>query len=328
MLKGIACICVVMLHCSFPGNLGKIIYGVARFAVPLFFAISGYFVYNEKGVKVIGVLPSKIKRTAAIFLGTEILYFVWHISESFFTYGSIKGIIEWLGTKFTIENIVCFILFQNTLIGDVSWFLVALIMCYLVTFLIARYNVWKKVALLSIPLLFANVLLGIWGAIIGVKIQWYWCSNFWLLGFPCYVVGFWLRMSEGIIVKLLTSRRIAICILGLGGLAVVERAVTGESQLYFSNIPFMICCFVFCLRYPDFPKDKILLKSIGSLGERDSFGVYILHPIVRDVLRIIAERIEISDRRIWVLCLPIIVIIFSILLWRVWRKWFTSYLDL
>lgn len=48
ILKGIACFNVVMIHCTFPGAIGKIISGLARFAVPLFFAISGYYIYSRK----------------------------------------------------------------------------------------------------------------------------------------------------------------------------------------------------------------------------------------------------------------------------------------
>ena len=64
-LKGIACFSVVMLHCAFPGMVGKIIYGIARFAVPLFFAISGYYVYSCNSKDVIRRLPKK-NRTHSI----------------------------------------------------------------------------------------------------------------------------------------------------------------------------------------------------------------------------------------------------------------------
>lgn len=51
-IKGIACICVVFMHCEFPGILGIVIQCVSRFCVPFFFMVSGYFAYKEN-VKVI-----------------------------------------------------------------------------------------------------------------------------------------------------------------------------------------------------------------------------------------------------------------------------------
>lgn len=319
VLEGIACICVVMLHCSFPGDVGRILYGVSRFAVPLFFAVSGYFVYSEDWPKVSCTLPNKGKHIAALFLGTEILYFSWHILQPFLIHGNFKGTAEWVATEFTTKNILDFIIFQKTLIGDVSWFLVALLMCYLVTFPIAKYNIWKKCTLLIIPLLCINILLGEFGTFAGIKIQWYWCSNFWLLGFPCYALGFWMRIREEKIRKLLTPGRTLAIILATGALSVIERAVTGENQLYFSNIPFMTAGFIFCLNYPELPAKSYILRSFGRMGEKYSFGIYILHPIVRDVLKIIADKTGLSDQSVWGWCLPIMVVMFSLMLWWAWR---------
>lgn len=46
--KGIAAFAVVLIHCTLPGVPGEIIKGIARFAVPLFFLISGYFAYGRE----------------------------------------------------------------------------------------------------------------------------------------------------------------------------------------------------------------------------------------------------------------------------------------
>ena len=129
-----------------------------------------------------------------------------------------------------------------------------------------------------------------------------------------------MRIYEEKLGKLLTLGRIFWIILGMGTLSVVERAVSGENQLYFSNIPFMLCSFIFCLKYPELPLKSRILKSLGSIGEKYSLGVYILHPIVRDLLKIFAGKIGISNQRMWNWCLPIIVIIFSIIMWWVWRS--------
>ena len=319
VLEGVACICVVMLHCSFPGDVGRILYGVSRFAVPLFFAVSGYFVYSEEWAKVRRTLPDKGKHIAVLFLGTEILYFIWHILRPFLIHGNFMGAAEWLAAEFTTKNILDFIIFQKTLIGDVSWFLVALLMCYLVTFPIAKYNIWNTCTLLIIHLLCINILLGEFGTFAGIKIQWYWSSTFWLLGFPCYALGFWMRIREEKIRKLLTPGRTLAIILATGALSVIERAVTGENQLYFSNIPFMTAGFIFCLNYPELPAKSYILRSFGRMGEKYSFGIYILHPIVRDVLKIIADKTGFSDQSVWGWCLPIMVVMFSLMLWWAWR---------
>ena len=42
-LKGIARVCVVFMHCEFPGVLGTVIQTISRFSVPFFFMLSSTF---------------------------------------------------------------------------------------------------------------------------------------------------------------------------------------------------------------------------------------------------------------------------------------------
>ena len=53
-LKGIACIFVVFIHVKFPGNFGQSVQAIARFAVPFFFMVSGYYCYRKDYQGVIG----------------------------------------------------------------------------------------------------------------------------------------------------------------------------------------------------------------------------------------------------------------------------------
>ena len=45
-MKGISCLAVVLIHYNFPGDLGIAIKTLSRFAVPVFFAISGFFLVS------------------------------------------------------------------------------------------------------------------------------------------------------------------------------------------------------------------------------------------------------------------------------------------
>lgn len=76
-IKGIACICVVFMHCEFPGVLGTAFQCVSRFCVPFFFMVSGYYCYNgeentteEKTKRAI----RKIKHLSEIILAAILIY--------------------------------------------------------------------------------------------------------------------------------------------------------------------------------------------------------------------------------------------------------------
>ena len=47
ILKAICCIIVIIMHCPFPGVLGRFVTYFLRFPVPVFFIISGYFLKDE-----------------------------------------------------------------------------------------------------------------------------------------------------------------------------------------------------------------------------------------------------------------------------------------
>lgn len=312
ILKGIACFSVVLLHCSFPGIFGKIIYGIARFAVPLFFAISGYYVYSNDSQKVIQRLPKKIKHIGTMFVGTEILYFLWHCIQYTILTGSIRGAIKWIASSFSFKNLVDFIIFQRTYIGDVSWFLVALILCYIVTFIIAKNNLWEK-SFLLIPVLFLiNVFLGEIAPFFKIKTEWYWCSNFWLMGFPCYALGFYIKINEHRLVQVLTDKKILAILIFSILLNLIERVLTEASQFFISNILFMFACFIYSIKNPTNFQNKKLAQVLSIIGEKYAFGVYILHPIVRDIFWMIAEYLGVAVQPIWNWILPILVFGMSI----------------
>lgn len=46
VLKGVACIGVVLIHIQFPGVTGLVVEKLSRFAVPLFLIIAGFYAYS------------------------------------------------------------------------------------------------------------------------------------------------------------------------------------------------------------------------------------------------------------------------------------------
>lgn len=281
-LKALACFCVVMLHCGFPGIVGKLIYGPSRFAVPIFFMISGYFVYDSDPIMVKKRLPRKIKHIVVLLLGTEFIYLIWHVIQHAIDSG-INGIIIWFGDTFTIEKIVRFCLFQTTPIGDVSWFMVALLLCYAVTFAIARYNLWNKTSYMIPILLTINIVVGEILPFIGVNVQWYWCSNFWVLGFPFYAMGYWVRINQVEVCEKITARNTIILVALSLIVVTAERTLTSASQLFVGNILSAFALFAFCIKYPNMFQKSRIVEWIGN----SAFYVYILHPIVRDIYNLI-----------------------------------------
>ena len=66
VLKGIACLAVVLNHFHGSRSIGNIMYVFSHIGVPVFFMISGYYLYS--GPKTLEKLPKKIRHIGKLFI--------------------------------------------------------------------------------------------------------------------------------------------------------------------------------------------------------------------------------------------------------------------
>ena len=308
-LKVLASFCVVMLHCGFPGIAGKLIYGPARFAVPFFFMVSGYYVYSEDREKVINRLPRKIKHIVLLLIKTELIYLIWYITQNAIG-GGWESVEIWFFNTFSVSKLIRFLIFQTTPIGDVSWFLVALLICYLVTYGIAYFNLWRTTVVFIPILLGVNIFLGEIVPFWGIDTQWYWCSNFWMMGFPFYAMGYWIKRNQNSFGNRCTARNTALVVMISMLLITVERVLTKASQIFIGNIPLVMILFMFCIKYP-YRLSKN--QTIDSIADKYSFSIYILHPIIRDIYSKAFEVLGLGSNMVILWIRPIAVFLLSLI---------------
>ena len=153
-LKGLACIFVVFIHVKFPGIFGQAVQAVARFAVPFFFMVSGYFYYRPNYQGVIGG-GKKILHILKIFFFAYLFYIIVAIIENLFLGGtnsfdfSLKHIL-WVVTIYMLPSNV----------PGQLWFLLSLLEVYIIWFIIDYYHQRKLAYILASLSLIAMILLG------------------------------------------------------------------------------------------------------------------------------------------------------------------------
>ncbi len=169
--KAAAAFSVVLIHCRFPGDAGMAAKAAARFAVPFFFMISGYFSYG-KGKETIRRRAIRIVKTLII---ASAVYLVWKLARfavpfffmisGYFSYGKGKETIRrrairivktliiasavylvWklvefslggemtgddLKIMFSVKAMRSFLLFNQSPFMFHLWFLGSLLYCYL-----------------------------------------------------------------------------------------------------------------------------------------------------------------------------------------------------
>ena len=271
--KGIAAFAVVLIHCTLPGVPGEIIKGIARFAVPLFFLISGYFAYGREDA----VLRRREIHILRLYVGAVAVYYLWAAIRYFLsqrTFAQMGAELFPDGGR-TVSDLL---FFNRTAMAPHLWFMGALVYCYLFYRLLARKRLEERAYLLIPVLLAANLLLGEGRGLTGIAVPVRWIRNFWLTGFPFFLWGSWFacREKQG---RLQLHRGAGMALVAGGMLlSSVECLWSGYDELYVGSILTAGGLFSLALAFADLGKGSLLAR----IGERDSANIYLWHMLLRN----------------------------------------------
>lgn len=309
-VKWAAAYFVVFIHCQFYGLFGVSVKAVARFAVPLFFLSSGFFLYNTPPEKIL----KRTYRILRMLAGAFLLYFCYGVATGFVGGGKdelVKYLLRFLNWK----NSIKFLLFNVPYTSTHLWFLPALIYVYLIHFVFAKRRLASRyIYISSIIVLVIHLLLWQIIMLFREEPQTFWVRNFLFVGYPFVGLGMYIRENEG---KLRTINiGFLILFACLGALAsMLSRHFIGNKSLPVGAVVMAVSLFLFAIneRFQD-----IKIRNADAY----STLIYILHPIVIGITDKFARTIGIpQDSRWWINLMPVIVCIastvFSILIVRV-----------
>lgn len=272
-LKGIACIAVVFMHCEFPGTTGVIVQCLTRWAVPLFFAISGFFFRKED----IAYCLNKAKHIVGITLWASIFYVVFEIIFHIW----IGDLVAYTLAEFSAANLLAFAVFNSPMfINGHLWFLFALIYVYLFCALLIKFNLLRYRKVLCIALMGMHFVVAYGGCILGFTIPGGLYRNFLLEGVPCFLIGnivYLWSCKRGKEQKSAYVRygSILICV----GLLVslIERKLLGRDfSIHMASILVLIGMLFVAVQN----SKNYFPKFIVDLGRKYSMMIDILHPAV------------------------------------------------
>jgi len=127
ILKFIAAYLVVFIHSDAKNSISDIFLGICRIAVPIFFMISGYFLYDKNKEKII----ISIKKILKLLIFADILYLLFEIFKNLLIGQSIVEIFKSL---FSIN----FVIFNMGSIGSHIWYIRAIIYIYILYIIIKK----------------------------------------------------------------------------------------------------------------------------------------------------------------------------------------------
>jgi surface polysaccharide O-acyltransferase-like enzyme len=289
---------------------------LARFAVPFFFAISGYFY----GVKINKVdcprLTAKrmLLKLTILYLGWCLIYFMPYNLSIIYEYGLLGSVkVAYWNLLNSIDNPINLI-FQGSKVH--LWFLVSLILCTSITSIFVKTNNIPALFLLSLILYFIGVFAKSYSATeLGIKIDFN-TRNGPFFGMLLFVTGYWLSS------KTPTKRWFH-----LGGIIFSLGVLTHFTEIYILMKLYktsMLQDFVFGTYFMGIGATLISLsnhkvlsnKMFSSIGKM-TLGIYASHLIFVDLLRPVDKLL---NHPLWELVFVILVLGLSVMLTKLLSK--------
>ena len=259
-LKGISCIGVIIMHCGFPTVAGDLIRYLFKFAVPIFFMISGYFAYYDNREIVKNKLPKKIMHIFKLTLISELGYAI---------YALLKNNID---LPLNISEILLKI-FVGTFFNGTLWFLYTLFWSYVALYILNKFNLYDISYKLAPAILIFHVIF----RTCVKSAEWYnviLFRNFIAYGLPFVIIGNYIHKNKEILCEKMSNQK---CFLGIVFgliLTVVEYLVTRQSLDFYIGTIIMSCSmFLYAIKNP---KEKVS-SIMCAIGDKLSMYIYILH---------------------------------------------------
>ncbi len=140
-LKAIGCILVILNHFHGTGEFGNVIYAVSHIGVPIFFLISGFYLYKSSRVEIRNVLPSKMAHIVSLLIFHFCLYtFDFLYDAVIYNHYGRWEVISSYASYFSINALKRSVLWSSTFWGSAQWFLIALLEAYIVLWAVYKIN--------------------------------------------------------------------------------------------------------------------------------------------------------------------------------------------
>lgn len=325
--QGVACLSVVLIHCMLPTSLGVAACALARFAVPLFFMTSGYYLRrgDMTDAQVQERICQKVRRFGGLLLGWALFYLAWTLLRAYAS-GGAAGVQSELSDIFTIRHMLAMLLLNDfTDIGGHLWFIAALLCCYEL-FRHAGCKWLDKcggsiaVILLCVHIVGRGVLAALSIDDIGGIPAYLWLRNGAFMGLPFVALGDWIRRNQARLTERLTQKNLMLMLIGGAVLTVIEAGIvqklTGDDrELYLGTLLMVAAVFLMAVKNPTLMPERGLAK----LAKYDARTFYLIHLWVIDALGIAMARAGLkSPIAVWLK--PFAVMAASVGISVTWRK--------
>ena len=283
MLRIVSAFCIICLH-HFTGTgypLGEELPAMARFAVPLFFMISGYYAAAFDKTRRI----KQMKKLLFLTVASNIGYFLYRMADA----AAGQYLPGFFAEKFTWSALWTFLWSGESSVASHLWFLSALLYIVVLDHLVFSRLRGRKhgraitVAIALVLLIGGLTYYHVNTTVLHQVLPYQNYRNFLLMGTPFYLFGKLLRDSR------LTELRLnvpvtSVLLVVLFAICLGEFWWLGNIEIYLSSIVTAFVLLLFALQHPMEHAGKAV-KAIAAAGRRYSLSVYVVHIFLLDKVR-------------------------------------------
>ena len=276
-LRMVAAFFVICIHFPFPGKVGPFVSALGRFAVPMFFAVSGYYSFNIRAEKIAKRFWHLVKLN-----GIGILICLCYVTIR--AYDNGNDILEsWLALIPSIRSFGRWIFVHHNPFGGQYWYLTASAFCYAIFWLYVSFFGkdrvdYRPLYIVGIALFAVGMALE-WVRLYVENISYYYSCNGWFEGIPMFCMGLFLREHQQRIAENfhLNTRKILFILLGATVLVVVQYFAYGDREQPLGAFVQTAALILLTQRFPVLSGKSRFLKRIISTFGFLSLSIYMLH---------------------------------------------------
>lgn len=272
VVKCIAVLAVICIHCKIHevGLSGRMIVNVARFAVPFFILISGYYSFYESRQTACEKYKTRILRLLKLTVISNAIYFIY------------RSLISGKAAGLDLNMLVKVFIFNVSPYADMLWFLQALLYCYIIYYILNRYGFDLRKLYRIMPILFiANFALGEFTSLFFAPIEHFYYRNFLFTGLPFFILGYMIHDKKDRLDSV-NDRLLIVACTAMAVASMFEPIVLGvKCDIQLSCMIFSVILFMWCVKNPQ----KLKFNRMAWIGGTLYTSMYVLHFLVILILK-------------------------------------------
>lgn len=275
--KMVASILVVFWHVPFPGEIDGFVKCFSCFAVPVFFAISGYFNYGADQK----TLSRRLKHLLKLYITAIGVTFLWGCIQTELRGGSTIAFLRQFLPK--SEEIAAWFLFQlDPRLGQL-WYLLSACLCYVflrvyVGFFSEEKIDYRPLYTIAFSLFSVFFALGILAPVSGMDIPYLLYRNGWFMGLPMFTLGIFIHNYQDRILANfhLTGRKLVLLILAGILLSILQKKTMGMGQMTLGALVEMVALMLLLVSHPAVTTSAWGTRLVAKFGAWSTY-IYLFH---------------------------------------------------